>query len=115
MRVSRNPQEGLTLDLDDGGSPATPRLQSLDHILKLQERWKNRIRDHIAPKMENTVRHQWSLIQRLGGNPAILLDDITAQRIAANRARGSEIHAVATEAYWTFLENDPNERAMLLA
>jgi len=113
VRTTRDPQTGLKLVLEDGGAD-TPRVRSLNYILRLQDRWTTRLQDQIAPSIENNVRHQRNLIQRLGGNATNLLEDLAAQRLAARNARGRESNAIIAEAYWTFLENDPHERAAIL-
>jgi hypothetical protein len=110
----RDPRQGLAVLFDDGGAANTPRIQSLNYILRLQERWTARLQDQVAPKIENTLRHQWHLIDRLGSGPADLLQDIATQLQESRGARGRSPNALIEETYWTLLANDPNARAAIL-
>jgi len=114
VEAARPPQQGLTLRFNDNGAGETPRIQSLNYILHLQERWTARLQDQIAPKIENTIRHQWRLITRLGHDRADLEQDINAQRVEVHRTHGQAPDTIVAEAYWSLLASDPNERDALL-
>jgi len=114
VEVFRDGQGKLSVRLRDGDHENTPRIQSLNHVLQLEDRWTDRLRTRVSAVIVNSLRHQISSAVRRGNPIDDFKADLAAQRQGAGKSRGMQPDSILAEAYFSFVEADDSERDSLL-
>jgi len=99
IEAFRDAQGQLTVRLRDGAGANTPRIQSLNHVLQLQDRWTDRLRTRVSSSIVNSLRHQISSARRRGHPVDDFQEDLDTQRQGARASRGTQPDSILMEAY----------------
>ena len=100
----------LTVRFDDNGSPRTSRIESLNHLLKLQDRWIDRLKNRVSGSIVNSLRNQYRSANRRNEKDADILENLGYQKDGCFESRGKEHDSILKETYFDFLINDSSER-----
>jgi hypothetical protein len=115
IKAFRDGHGELEVQMSDGGAANTKRIESLDHILQLRERWTSRLSDRVSVPIVNALRQQARTAERRGDSAADRLMNVTAQREGFRKARGKQHDSILSEAYCAMLEADAGELGTVFA
>jgi len=110
VRVLREAAGDLAVQITDGGTADTSRVEALNYILQLRERWGDRLGTRVSPHVFAALRQQHRTAARRGDPAADRLTNIVAQREGFHVDRGKRHDAILAEAYCALLEADATER-----
>ena len=100
----------LTVKFDDNGNPRTSRIESLNHLLKLQDRWIDRLKNRVSGSIVNSLRNQCRSAKRRNEIDSDILENLGYQKDGCFDSRGKEHDSILKETYFDFLINDSSER-----
>lgn len=108
--VQRNTRMQIEVLLHDRGVPSTPRIDALEHLFRISQRWATRAEDYAVPHMFQNMRDLARSRRRHG--ELIPLEDDVSETIADQRGdfaanKGRSPYHLLFEAYADFvLRND---------
>jgi hypothetical protein len=105
----RNAHGVLVVEISDAGAKSTNRIESLDHILRLRERWSDRLSVRVSRSIVGSLQQQSRSAARRGDAAADHLSNIAAQRKGFRASRGKQQDSILAEAYCALLEVDKGE------
>jgi hypothetical protein len=111
--VSRSQSGLIGVSIEDQTGAPSARIEAVDHVYQLIERWNGRLQDRLKDSIVNKLRRQYGDTSRWGDGPTDMLANIAAQRDWFRDDRGHEPDAILSEAYCEFAAIDEAELATL--